>query len=210
MAVGSDPRQALEAFGAELCRTWPQILRCDSVYAIDTDSLHFRVSFRGGRHQEFILRPEEFLFHGTDGFTQWCEQVIYVVEDECNRTPAPDPAYRVDVIYGWTTVGPAMHSPWGQSHGPKADATAELLFKQSAGDESHKLMASRGWIDVIGSLGTPYRLHKKMTYCVERKKDGTKLCALVPGVPLWDHLLGVKLMLEHDEQAFLNTANVAR
>jgi hypothetical protein len=44
---------------------------------------------------------------------------------------------------------------------------------------------------------------------VERPSDGAKLCAVVPGVPLWDHLLGIKLMVEHDEAKFLATANVS-
>jgi len=91
----------------------------------------------------------------------------------------------------------------------KADKKAKKLFKLACGDEALQLLDSGQPLPITGSKGTAYRLHKKASYCVERVSDGAKLCAVVPGVPLWDHLLGIKLMVENDEKQFLKTANVS-
>lgn len=91
----------------------------------------------------------------------------------------------------------------------KADQKARELFRRTAGDEAYRVLESGAPLRVVGSKGTPYLLHKRATYCVERPSDGAKLCAVVPGVPLWDHLLGIKLTIEHDEETFLRTANVS-
>lgn len=89
----------------------------------------------------------------------------------------------------------------------KAEKKAKALFKRVAGgDALYKL--NRGGLPLKGSIGGEYVLHPKMTYCVDRK-DGAKLCAVVPNVPLYDHLLGIKVMIENDEPEFLRTANVA-
>lgn len=90
-----------------------------------------------------------------------------------------------------------------------ADITAEQLFRDVAGKEHHKNLITRGWTPINGNAGGKYQLHKRAAYCVERPGDGARLCAVVPGVPLWDHLLGIKLMIEHDEKAFLAIANVS-
>ncbi len=91
----------------------------------------------------------------------------------------------------------------------KAKKRAADLFKATAGEEAFKaLEAGKPW-PITGSKGTKYLLHRRASYCVERVSDKARLCAVVPNVPLWDHLLGIKLMVEQDEEKFLKTANVA-
>jgi hypothetical protein len=98
---------------------------------------------------------------------------------------------------------------FGEPRDPAADKRAAELFRMTAGDEAFKTLEAGKALPITGSKGTAYHLLKKASYCVERPSDGARLCAVVPGVPLWDHLLGVKLMVEHDEPRFLKTANVA-
>lgn len=93
---------------------------------------------------------------------------------------------------------------------PVADNKARDLFAMVAGKAAFDTLNAYRPLPITGSNGTAYTLHKRASYCVERVSDGAKLCAVVPGVPLWDHLLGIKLMVEHDEDKFLKTANVAR
>ena len=91
---------------------------------------------------------------------------------------------------------------------PQADKKAEALFRQTAGAEAFEMLNAGQPLPMTGSKGTAYTLHKRSTYCVE-DTAGNKYCAVVPGVPLWDHLLGIKLMVEQDEDKFLRTANKA-
>lgn len=91
----------------------------------------------------------------------------------------------------------------------KANEKAEELFMLVCGKEAFDTLKSGKPLPITGSKGTKYTLHKRSSYCVERVSDNARLCAVVPNVPLWDHLLGIKLMIEHDEQKFLETANVA-
>jgi hypothetical protein len=91
----------------------------------------------------------------------------------------------------------------------KAETKSKALFITIAGQQEYQVLESGRPLPLKGSLGTDYELYKRATYCVERPRDGAKLCAVVPDVPLWDHLLGIKLMVEHDEPTFLRTANVS-
>jgi len=91
----------------------------------------------------------------------------------------------------------------------EADAKAKELFKTVAGKQAFDTLDVGKPLPLKGSKGTEYTLHKRATFCVERPSDGARLCAVVPGVPLWDHLLGIKLMIENDEPKFLATANVS-
>ena len=90
-----------------------------------------------------------------------------------------------------------------------AEKRAEELFLMICGKEAFDTLKSGKPLPITGSQGTKYTLHKRAAYCVERVSDNAKLCAVVPGVRLWDHLLGIKLMIEHDEPKFLETANVS-
>lgn len=91
----------------------------------------------------------------------------------------------------------------------KAEAKAEALFQRFAGAAPMALLKSGKPIALTGSAGGRYNLFARRAYCVERQPDGARMCAVVPGVPLYDHLLGIKLTIEADEPRFLKTANVA-
>lgn len=91
----------------------------------------------------------------------------------------------------------------------EADTKAKALFIAAAGEAAYQALESGQPIRITGSAGTDYLLFKRASFCVERPSDGARLCAVVPDVPLYDHLLGIKLMVEHDEPAFLATANVS-
>jgi len=90
-----------------------------------------------------------------------------------------------------------------------ADAKAKELFTLTAGAEALAVLEAGGALPVTGSQGGCYTLHKKASFCVTRLKDKAQMCAVVPGVPLYDHLLGIKLVIENDEKRFLATANVS-
>lgn len=92
---------------------------------------------------------------------------------------------------------------------PEAIERAQDLFKLGAGQAAFDTLKANKPLPITGSQGTKYLLLKKATFCIQRVSDNALLCAVVPGVPLWDHLLGIKLMVEHDEPAFLKIANVA-
>lgn len=96
----------------------------------------------------------------------------------------------------------------GKQPDPKADQKAKDLFLLVAGRKNFDCLNSGKPISITGSKGTAYRLFRQASFCIERVIDGAKLCAVVPGVPLWDHLLGIKLMVENDEPKFLSIANV--
>ena len=103
--------------------------------------------------------------------------------------------------------GDELYGGWGQGYSscymPEVEERAEALFKMICGEEAHRVL-NRGPLPITGSSGTQYTLHKRAQYCVER--DGVGFCAVVPNVPLWDHLLGIKLLVENDEPSFLKTA----
>ena len=102
-------------------------------------------------------------------------------------------------------------SPEEKKASAAANAKARELFRSVAGDVAlAKLERPGSWLPVTGSSGEMYHLFNRSTYSVERPRDGAALCAVVPGVPLWDHLLGLKLIIETDEPRFLKVANVSR
>lgn len=90
-----------------------------------------------------------------------------------------------------------------------AEEKAKALFRKTAGDTAWTLLNNKKPLPITGSLGTAYLLHNRRTYSVSRVKDGAELCAVVRDVPLWDHLLGLKLIIEHNEPSFLKIANVS-
>ena len=91
----------------------------------------------------------------------------------------------------------------------EADKKAKQLFISAAGQRAYDTLEAGKPLPINGSQGTDYQLFRRATYCVERPSDGARLCAVVPGVPMYDHLLGIKLMVEHDEPAFLRVANIS-
>lgn len=106
-------------------------------------------------------------------------------------------------VYDGMMFGNAFHPD------SAAEAKAETLFKQFAGAAPLIILKSGKPIALKGSAGGQYKLFARRAYCVERQPDGARMCAVVPRVPLYDHLLGIKLTIETDELLFLKTANVA-
>lgn len=90
-----------------------------------------------------------------------------------------------------------------------AKVKARALFAHVAGEQAAAQLERDEQLPLRGSQGGEYALLKRSAYCVRRLKDGAELCAVVPNVPLWDHLLGIKLLVEQDEPRFLRTANVS-
>ena len=204
--------------------------------SVNTDAKVLGVRFHNGRVFRYTLTAMELLNGGQEGLDFWLrtvEQDILCRAEQLHAgydhlTPCPSGN---DPIAGQSEVGQDGHtrifdgSCWrilqdsggyisGWAGGlqyaapdPKAVAKAADLFKMACGKEAFDILESGNPLPLKGSLGTAYTLHKRASYCVER--DGTRLCAVVPGVPLWDHLLGIKLMIEHDEPKFLKIANVA-
>lgn len=105
------------------------------------------------------------------------------------------------VMFGWDLAQPGFTD--------EADKKARELFKKTVGEKEYEILDKGNPLPITGSKGTAYNLFAKASFCIERIKDKARLCAVVPGVPLWDHLLGIKLMVEHDEPTFLKTANVS-
>lgn len=91
----------------------------------------------------------------------------------------------------------------------ETERRSEELFRKTAGELAWNLLKHGKRILIRGSEGGAYRMIKQASYCITRESDGARMCAVVPGVPLWDHLLGIKLTIEQDEPRFLRTANVS-
>lgn len=213
MAFAVNARRELERFGQHLCYAG-FVVRTQVVEDICNDSMWLQVDYINDHHERFSFSHWESAMGGGDAFRQWAQHVTERVRRTHERLVQEhgEPRVRLDVLYGTATLNPRMvvGIDWGSPRfDAKAESTAEALFMATAGECAHKEMVKRGWTAIKGSKGTDYQLHKRATYCIERPKDGRKLCVVVPGVPLWDHLLGVKLMVEHDEPRFLKTANIA-
>lgn len=116
---------------------------------------------------------------------------------------------RLGIGYGFATIRPEYFGSWGAEVDGKAEKKSRDLFIIGAGKKAYDTINAGKGLPITGSKGTKYTLHKRAAYCIERPKDGAKLCAVVPGVPLFDHLLGIKIMVENDEPKFLSIANVS-
>lgn len=156
----------------------------------------------------YRLTDEEVANGGLEGAEHW----LRVIEEDIRARrgsgivvplvfSVANDHWRLDelAVTGLNPIG------WGDA----AETRARNLFLAVAGVAAVETMEAGKPLRIKGSEGTRYLLFKRAAYCVERESDGTRLCAVVPGVPLWDHLLGVKLMVEGDEPAFLAAANVA-
>lgn len=124
------------------------------------------------------------------------------------RDPGSVLAYTCATLMYSCSIGGGFLN-WGTGSRPEAEERARDLFVMTLGEPAIELVNSNAGLPVTGSQGGDYRLHAMMSYCVSRPSDGARLCAVVPGVPLYDHLLGIKLMIENDEPEFLRTANVS-
>lgn len=89
----------------------------------------------------------------------------------------------------------------------EADRKAKELFVRIAGHDAFSALEAGRSIPIRGSHGGRYEMIKSFAYCIQDARRGYQLCAVVPDVPMYDHLLGIKLTIEHDEDRFLWTAN---
>jgi hypothetical protein len=117
---------------------------------------------------------------------------------------------RLDALYGAAVMRPEglLFRTGETGFSADAEQRAKDLFVLGAGRDALKAVQSTKGLPILGSEGGKYLMNAVMSFCITRIGDGAKMCAVVPGVPLFDHLLGVKLMIEHDEPKFIKTANV--
>ena len=162
--------------------------------------------------REYRLTHHEIMMGGHDAVRHWLETIDHDVRARAGAdwvTRRYEASTRM--VVGTTWAGYVMDDlGYAPPHNPQADKRAADLFLLTAGKWAFDKLQKGEPLPLVGSQGTAYTLHKRASFCVERVRDGASLCAVVPGVPLWDHLLGIKLMIENDEPKFLKTANVAR
>lgn len=176
-------------------------------YDICDDGIRVAIYLLDARVLGYTLSAHEMAMEGIRGFEYWLRRI----DEEVRRYAAESGAARADVLYGYAPFRPQLriYDDFASAgHDPKAIQKAKDLFKLACGKKSFDILESGKGLAIVGSKGTGYTLHNRATYCVERIRDGAKLCAVVPNVPLFDHLLGIKLMVEHDEPAFLKIANI--
>lgn len=200
------------------------VRRIETWVNLEADSL--RVSFRlsNGRESVHEISRHEIAMDGTPALRRWAETVERHLRHEgepCRASPLQAPPWQSaerDMRLQHRIAMERMRLGQPVWRGmdfaeprrdPQAEKRAAALFKMTAGEEAFRTLESGGALPIKGSNGTDYTLHKRASYCVERVRDKAKFCAVVPNVPLWDHLLGIKLMVENDEPKFLETANVA-
>ena len=206
-------------------RAWRELgcVRGVSIRRVDYNrSLHLTVGLRDGEDCCYDLTDHELVMGGGAALRYWLDTITsdmqrcaaeevnqrhhnsqrcnFIFVDEVGETDR----LNLDThrFADWYTGGIWTVKPLNL----KAEQRSKELFLKIAGKEAFDLLQANKAFPILGSCGTSYTLHKRATYCVERVSDGAKLCAVVPGVPLWDHLLGIKLLVEHDEPAFLSTA----
>ena len=170
---------------------------------VNQDAYLLKVRMTSGEDLRYTLTGLERLH---DGAELWLDTVSRDISARWAQR-IPDHMFATACVFS-SVVG--MYIGGWDAPDPQAETKAAELFKMACGKEAFDTLNSMQPLPITGSKGTKYTLHKRATYCVERVKDKAKLCAVVPGVPLWDHLLGIKLMIEHDEPKFLETANEAQ
>lgn len=188
----------------------------------------------GNGWRRFVLTEYELAMGGIDEARRWLERVRQNLQ-EMRRRQEPqrmwagiDEAANFDEVFFRNLVPggivfhregrPPTAEEFAQQRAvdalrakqrEEADAKARALFARVVGETAAKELEMGHCLPLLGSVGGRYELRKKASFCVRRPKDGVELCAVVPGVPLWDHLLGIKLVVETDEPRFLRTANAS-
>ncbi len=220
MAI-SQPLEALESLVRELCSQVRSYGWCADARIIrDHDVLNYhervRIAFRMVDGQtrtheinltELAMEPD----HVAEIFRNWRRNVILDLEAYHAPIAAQMDRQRQQQVAMMQQQMAGLQQ-WAQTQtqaNPEAEARSKELFISAAGKKAFDDLSAGKSIALTGSKGGKYTLHKRSSFCAERTSDGARLCAVVPGVPLWDHLLGIKLMIEHDELKFLKTANVS-
>lgn len=184
----------------------------------EQNAVNLLVEFLPGRSDLYTLTAYEVMVDGGEAVIRLAriiqERAIY--ESQLAAAVAPPPSTFDENARDWWTRE-YLATPWvdifmtpsaGEITSPQSIERSRDLFRAVAGGPSCRLLEGGRALPVRGSAGGQYFLFRRVTYCVENAV-GDRYCAVVPGVPLWDHLLGVKLMIEHDEPKFLRVANVA-
>lgn len=177
------------------------------------DRLVLIVSLASRANRNYEFTGSELSMGGEAGLWAWISRVEadlrhHFIEfrsrlEGPHTTPPPVARPRRD------TFDDHLNNPWRRTKISRANETAQKLFAMVAGEKAYETLKAGRGLYIKGSLGNEYQLFALSSYCVQRVRDGASLCAVVPGVPLWDHLLGIKLIIEHDEPKFLKIANVA-
>ena len=189
----------------------------------ETDSVDLIISTESGPRR-YTLTGTEIMHGGEDALIHWCDNVerdlrvlqagrrAAVASSIAPPPPPPHVARDWDRLFDPDEIALLFGLPRSDGsilNSRKSQERSAELFRLACGKEAFDTLEAGKPLPMTGSNGTAYTLHKKSSYCVTRVSDDALLCAVVPGVPLWDHLLGIKLMVEHDEPKFLKTANVA-
>lgn len=179
-------------------------------------SIRVSVRFREGQQLGWTLTDNELLMGGIGAAFYWIERLrcdIRRYSETLNNNFIASEIQLLQMQQMRAQMDTQMFRQMYESHfdtlNPKANKRAAELFTMIVGKDSFDILQASKPLPMKGSQGTDYTLHNRASYCVERVRDQAKLCAVVPGVPLWDHLLGIKLMIEHDEPKFLSIANVS-
>ena len=181
---------------------------------LELSVLELRLPFAQGRLL-FSINEHELSMGGMEALRFWLETIERDLLSRQNEwrlsrlvaSPGPVAAIGIPEAEVFRRYIDAIRD--GLGYNEKADTKAKELFVSVAGQDAYETLEAGKPLPLKGSAGTDYRLFRRATYCIERPSDGARLCAVVPGVPMYDHLLGIKLIVEHDEPAFLRAANVA-
>ncbi|SRR5258706_7080346 len=107
-----------------------------------------------------------------------------------------------------------MHGATPSESTQAARQRARQLLLANLTLEQTKQLETQRWFDVLGSLGTRYRIFqgqiRNVTSLNEQGNFVQTYCAQPAGVPDEDAMLAQKLVLETDEAAFLRVANRVR
>ena len=166
---------------------------------------YFRIVYRDVRREIERIEDERISALRLAGLatTAVAYRTSTVGELRSRLMPEWDARSAVSAVVG----GPGMYQA-ASVHDEAPTKKSSELFKMAVGDAAYDTLNKGGSILIKGSAGGKYMMRKSMAYCITRVQDGAGMCALVPGVPIWDHLLGIKLIIEHDEELFMATANV--
>lgn len=239
VARESELRDRLNRFPHHLRAVYRDVRRVEMVEVPEVGVLQIRIHLMWGEQLIHAIGAGELRMGGPPELGRWFRTVEHDVEHHIDRYRADHPTlahnqYRgagitsafLDeaqditeettrhlMLYGSSRFryGPSVIPRWTDiaDDTPEAIERAQDLFKLGAGQAAFDTLRAKKPLPITGSQGTKYLLLNKATFCIQRVSDNALLCAVVPGVPLWDHLLGIKLMVEHDEPAFLKIANVA-
>lgn len=104
-----------------------------------------------------------------------------------------------------------LRSPQPLGQAAKANARARELLVSLLNEVQKKQFESGGTFDVTLPAGwstTPetFRFHQRTNNMVEHLRTKDNYCVIMPGMPLFDQMAGVKLLLECDTKEFFRIA----